>query len=433
VLSKIKVGKILLFSLVLFCVGFSLSGCTKKDSKPNVILLVIDTLRSDMLPVYGEHSDLAPFMTELGKQGVVFKNAFSTSSWTAPATASILTGLYPLEHGILMGRRSTRKLHGRDPSTKLNAIPKEVTTIAEIMKENGFATFAAVDNGNIREDSGFAQGFDKFATFQNVGGDNINKTILDWASGIKKSERYFLYIQYMDPHHPYIEHEKWFKGGDKHGMERLKYAYQSEVSFTDEKVKEIYQALGWDKNTIILITSDHGEEFGEHGAGGHGKTLYNEVTNVPFIVYYPDGQLKSGLREDYVGSIDALPTLVELAGLKLKHEVTGHSLLPLLKVSNTSPQDRLIYSHLWKTQKAGSIVEMKSSIKTRKKLILSSKAKKDFYFDLEKDPFERHNIAGKHSTAVAASTKELNEYEQSFKKYEREWIEVPLNEDDFEE
>jgi len=417
------------FSLV------ALSACTEKkigvSGTPNIVLIVIDTLRSDYLPFYGASENNTPFLNELARNGAVFTNNFATSPWTAPSTASILTSLYPIQHGILMGRRSTKKLFLRDNSVQLNKIPESVVTIAEEMKSNGYVTFGAADNGNIREDSGFAQGFDNFINFQNKGAQNLNSTIKSWKPKFDSSEKYFLYLQYMDPHHPYIEHKEYFKGQQKEGLARSIDAYKSELLYVDAKIKEIYDLLNWDKNTIILVTSDHGEEFGEHGSIGHGKNLYSEVIRVPLLLYYPAGGIQHARIDNFVSIIDSLPTLSDLSGIKLSGYHEGISLLPLLKGEKVDP--RPIYSHLWKRSKKGdSIYEVKSIVSLDKRLIQSNKGK-TMLFDMITDFKESNNQAKKDLLKVKELELKLQTLEASLKIFPREWTSVKLDEEDFEE
>jgi len=405
------------------------TGCTRKAGKPNVVLLVIDTLRADYLPMYGGKETVAPFLEKLSSGGALFSNSFSASSWTAPSTASILTSLFPIQHGILMGRRATKKLATKDPKILLNKLPQSVTTIAEVMKANGFATYGAVDNGNLRADSGFAQGFDKFVTYLSQGGKNLNKQIQDWAPEIKKSGRYFLYMQYMDPHHPYEEHKPWFKGDNLHGLRRFEEAYRSEISFTDSMIKELYELMGWGSNTIVLITSDHGEEFGDHGSGGHGRTLYGELVRVPLIIYYPDGGFSGKVVSEYVSSVDIVPTLASLAGINLTTPHEGINLVPVIK-GEKSLTGREIYNHLWKRQKAGTVLELKGLAKDKKRLIESNKKGKKLFFDIENDRHERKNIANKNTELVTEYSQRIAKFETGLKTYDREWMPVPLDEEE---
>ena len=150
----------------------------KHPARPNIVLVVIDTLRADHLPFYGYPKETAPFLSELAAQGVVFEKAYAASSWTSPATASIFTSLYPFQHGVTMGLLLQKQLINKDQSIKVNRIPKELTTLPEAFRINGYRTFGVSDNFNISEGQGFGQGFDRLLGFSHRGGQFINEQIL---------------------------------------------------------------------------------------------------------------------------------------------------------------------------------------------------------------------------------------------------------------
>ena len=188
----------------------------KHPARPNIVLVVIDTLRADHLPFYGYPKETTPFLSELAAQGVVFENAYAASSWTSPATASIFTSLYPFQHGVTMGLLAQMQLIKKDPRIKVNRIPKELTTLPEALRINGYRTFGVSDNFNISENQGFGQGFDRFLSFSHRGGQFINEQILQLKKEILAGGKYFLYVHYNDPHRPYrIPLEEDEKSGDR--------------------------------------------------------------------------------------------------------------------------------------------------------------------------------------------------------------------------
>jgi arylsulfatase A-like enzyme len=172
-----KIRRIQLLILLLVFVFSNLSCHLRKVKNYNVVLIVIDTLRSDHLPFYGYKKNTAPFMSDLARQSVVFKNAFSASSWTSPATASIFTSLYPFQHGVLLGLMAILKANAEDPSIRVNRIPEEIETLPEVMKKNGFRTYGVSDNLNIGIKQGFTQGFDRFETFNYNGAPRVNDVL----------------------------------------------------------------------------------------------------------------------------------------------------------------------------------------------------------------------------------------------------------------
>ncbi len=181
-MNKFKYRFLIYITIIItILIGIGSNGCKNNSTKDiNVVLIVIDTLRSDHLPFYGYKKNTSPFLLELSKNSTLFKNAFSASSWTSPATASIFTSMYPFQHGVLMGLLAIRNAQKIDPNVVLNRIPEKITTITEVLKNNGYKTFGVSDNLNIDHRQGFSQGFDKFKTFMYKQAPNVNKTIKSW-------------------------------------------------------------------------------------------------------------------------------------------------------------------------------------------------------------------------------------------------------------
>ena len=166
-------------------------GCKKELKNFNIVVIVIDTLRSDKLDAYGYEKVTAPFLTEISKKSILFENSFATSSWTAPSTASIFTSLYPFQHSVLMGLLAQVNAKKIYPDLKLNRIPEEIETMPEVFKNAGYSTFAISDNSNISKKQGFDQGFDKMITKSYKGAGKVNKRLMSWKDEIMKSEKYF--------------------------------------------------------------------------------------------------------------------------------------------------------------------------------------------------------------------------------------------------
>ena len=292
------------------------------------MIVVIDTLRADRLPCYGYKRDTAPFICSLAERGVLFERAFSASSYTAPATASIFTSVYPSRHGVITGLRAVNKLSKTHGTITINRIPDELMTIGELYEELEYDTFAVADNPNIRQRMGFSQGIDRFTTFRYEGAEQLNAKVLEWRQELEAAERSLLYLHYMDPHKPYHRRAPWYTE-EKTQWRIVRNAYNSEISYVDHHLAELSSTLGWDRDTVIIVLSDHGEEFQDHGDSGHGKTLYREVIHVPFIVVVPEWQPRTRVSEA-VTTVDLLPTLAELHGVPARPEWEGRSLVPLM-------------------------------------------------------------------------------------------------------
>jgi len=417
----------LIITFTCFSLGLGSANAEKAVSnseKPNVVLLVVDTLRADYLPFYGYQKNTAPYLNSLAENGALFLNTFSTSSWTAPATASILTSLYPHQHGVLMGRRSTRRIHKSDPSIKLNAIPNQIDTLAEILKESGYRTFAVTDNGNLRKDAGFAQGFDYFKNYENVGADSVNQQVKAWKSEITASSPYLLYLQYMDPHQPYTHREPWPKATSGKHMVKVKHAYESEIHYTDQHIRELAEMFDWNTNTIVVLTADHGEEFLDHGQIGHGKSLYAEVVRVPLLIYYPNGKIKKIRVSGHVSVIDIVPTILELAGIQTENRDFDGIGLAAEARGEAQVMHRVLYAGLWRRRLDKDPVKMKSALNDQERFVRANHPRQvHALFDVVQDPQEKKNILDKKQQRAEELELAYDAYEAEEQRYQRRWVE----------
>lgn len=320
---------------------------------PNVILITIDTLRADHLGCYGFQRPTSPFMDSLAADGTRFDQASAAAPWTKPATATILTGLYPSRHGALY--------HGSNLNT-----PEGMKTLAETMQEKGYVTAGFVSNPNIKKIFQFNRGFDEYfdspvedtlamaafreSIFGNILKElsryqfnwkyqndvaEVNRHAFSWLDQ-NHSRPFFLYLHYIDPHEPYSPPEAYEKqfaqdhGLVLHNNRKRKVGmdlYDGEIRYTDDNLKILADRLkalkAWD-NTIIIITSDHGEEFFEHGALGHGFSLYQEVVHVPLIMHGP-GIKKGHVVKEPVGIVDLAATVLDVAATGIKSIGDGSS------------------------------------------------------------------------------------------------------------
>jgi arylsulfatase A-like enzyme len=341
---------------------------------PNVLVVVIDTLRADRLGVYGNTRGLTPFLDGLAARGTLFEHAYAVSSWTIPSVASFFTSRYPTQHHVV---------------TFFSRIADSEVTVAERLHEGGWTGGCFSANPNLRKDWGYGQGFDELWSDQtpdvDVHGDTIRAQGLawldrTWSRGSRTPA--FLYFQYMEPHAPYDPPEPFRsrfavdeagkpfdaqsavreaiaralpdavhddKPLDVAGAVRTILArgtpitkreilpferlYDAEVATADDQVRQLFEELerrGFLENALVVVISDHGEEFVEHGRTSHGRTLYEESVHVPFIVVGPG--IAAGRRvAENVSLIDLAPTLVDLLGLPPESRFEGRSLVPLLR------------------------------------------------------------------------------------------------------
>jgi arylsulfatase A-like enzyme len=310
-------------------------------ARPNVILIVVDTLRRDRLPGYGALRDAAPALARLAEQGVLFERVIAPSSWTKTSMASIVTARNPDRHGV----------RGVE-----DVLPERFTSLAQAFSAGGYETVGINANPWLRREFGFASGYDVYEVHSFAPARKLNhraRTLIADRSG----RPFFLYLHYMDVHAPYLPGAACFGAPplDVPGFgpmpdkvlegryrkdalaapgvqERVEALYEAEIRCADATIGELLdelRGLGRLDDTIVVVTSDHGEAFREHGTTEHGWNLYPEVYEVPLVIAWP-GQLTAGVRVDrQVSSVDLAPTLLELAGLSVPQSFEGRSLLPL--------------------------------------------------------------------------------------------------------
>jgi len=324
-----------------------LVGCADEDRRPgppDIVLIVVDTLRADHLPGYGYAEDTAPFLSRLAETGVLFERVIAPSSWTKTSMASIMTGLDPNGHGVLRHR---------------NAVPPHLETLAERLAAHGYETIGINTNPWLQAQFGFGAGFDVYETIRHAkeSGEapEVNRRALELLAARSHDRPFFLYLHYMDVHAPYrpersdelgpavelpdrgaiddatLEFEYRKEGLSGAGVEeRVIGLYDEGIRQFDAELetflRDIRASAG---NPLIVITSDHGEGFREHGTTEHGHNLYPEVLEVPLIVLWP-GVVPAGVRiPAQVRSIDIAPTILALASVNVPEAFEGEPLLPM--------------------------------------------------------------------------------------------------------
>jgi arylsulfatase len=333
-----------------------LAACGTSEP-PSIVLVVIDTLRADHLTPYGFERDTSPHIERLARSGTLFLQGVAASPWTGPSVASILTGRYPDEVGI-------RGLRHR--------LPPSVPTLAEILRDAGYATAAVVSNALAGPAYGYHRGYD-FFHFEHYKlqpgetdaprgqpyftADRVTERALAWLASAPTP--YFLYLHYTDPHEPYLPPPRWrgrFVSGasgfdeallhgkrftrvplDRDELAAVRAHYEAEIAFVDHELGRLLDALGDD--AAVVMTGDHGEEFRDHGAFLHGHTLYQELLRVPLLLAGP-GIPRGRTSAMPASHVDILPTVLELARVPSPPGVNGRGLLGALG------EDRVLFSVL---------------------------------------------------------------------------------------
>jgi len=296
----------------------------------NVLLISIDTLRADHLACYGCRRVRTPAIDCLADEGVRFAHAVSPVPLTLPSHATMLTGLNPVDHRV------------RNNGTfKLDA---EFATLAELLAAEGYTTGAVVSAFVLDKRFGLAQGFEHYDDDLTVGdqpaqggfrerrAELTNQAAARWLRE-HAAERFFLFVHYFDPHWPYAPPSPYRE-------EYAKAPYDGEIAYVDEQIGKLLAVLdetGVRERTLIVLTSDHGESFGEHGEMSHGIFIYDATQLVPLIVSGPAPLPRGQVIERQVGLVDIVPTVLDLLGLDRPWQLAG------MNVFADRPDDRAIY------------------------------------------------------------------------------------------
>ena len=396
--------KLTIFVLLLATIFLSLFFF-RSAKKPNILVILIDTLRRDHLGFAGYERDTSPNLDNFAKENVDFTNTIATSSWTPPTVASIFTGLYPSVHGH-MPLYAHQRMDIEDKAEKLSKLDDSFTTLAEEFSKQGYRTEAIVANPIVSMRYGLAQGFDEFYSSRaHEAAGEINKRAIVAMNRLNQERRPFLlYLHYMDAHSPYKSppefgkmfsaplKDKRFSEYDETALNKIT-KYDQSIRFIDHSIGEIFQHLkniGLYDDMTIIVLADHGEQFNEHGFWAHGNTVYSEEIHVPFLMKFGN---KQGKINSFVSQVDVLPTLLETAKIKNNLELNGVSLLSQLDERMKMPLLSEITRH--QNMKAFISQDAKKLIGNyeREQGLTVSNNIKDLklfkLFDLSRDPLEK--------------------------------------------
>lgn len=394
--------------------------------RPNLILFGIDSLRADHMSLYGYPRLTTPHMGKLAAQGAVFEHCFSPSIPTTPGYTSMFTGMDLFGTDVVALRHQ-------------GGLGGHLKTLAEILDEEGYNTTCVGFSGNCA-----SRGFQKYLDFPGWGSieegrspkaENLNKvTIPELKSLAGDDKPFFLFLRHMDPHSPYLPpspFERIFFDGDEfdpnnrslepvmafkpfcdyfaswfpEGCTSKDYIiaqYDGAIAYMDACIANIFEtvrSLGIEEETLILITSDHGETLHDHECWYDHHGLYDCTLTIPLVFYWP-GKVKPGQRfGDVVHMKDIMPTMLELMGIKTKIKFDGRSLLPLMQGKSRVPEPEMYITectwmrkHGWRTPEWKLIHALEPDIHFKPEVEL---------YNLIKDPEENHNVADKEPEVVA--------------------------------
>ena len=413
----------------------------------NIVLITIDTLRADHLSCYGYDRNTSPNIDKIAEKGIIFHNAIAPSSWTAPSMVSLFTSVYPVNHGVIHG------IGGKWNPKKQEVFSAELTTLAEILRGQGYTTFGVASNLHLSRKLGFGRGFDYFECLSFLPAPPVNEVVYEWKKAIKKSNKFFLWVHYFDPHSPYIPRTPWVDHytsrtlteklsfpkkpfakikqlipqfrADPQMLSNLVALYDSEIHYVDYYLGELIRKLDLDQNSLMIISSDHGEEFLDHGELGHGNNLYRETINVPLIVKLPHS-LEKKTVEKYVNLIDIMPTILESVDATLSEQILGKSFWNNGKMLLTNSTSGYTFSEL-DTEEI-----VKTIITPQWKYIYNYESEEEQLFNIIADPLEQNDLSDKKREQCNNLKKKLSNWVSQSKKYPPEEKPVGLSPDEEE-
>jgi arylsulfatase A-like enzyme len=342
--------------------------------RPNILLIIMDTVRADHLSCYGYPLPTTPHLDRLAEEGVRFTNAISTGGWTVPTHASLFTGTFPGFHGA------------RDGHPILN---ENIPTLAETLGNWGYQRAGFTNVGWLNENAGLTRGFDTFVQVYRLhqgrsipvlirrvlskilwmllgrklaGASLTNRYVKRWLAHRESARPFFIFINYSEAHAPYqpprsfahrflepyglsfseaqrvnydpVKHVTGTVPMDERDFNVLRALYDAEIAYLDTKLGELFSYLDRQNlmdQTLIIVSADHGENFGDHGLMGHKWCLYDTLLRVPLIIRYPSCFTPGTTIDDQVQLVDIFPTLMEVLDIhepKIRDQLQGFSLLP---------------------------------------------------------------------------------------------------------
>jgi arylsulfatase A-like enzyme len=388
----------------------------------NLVFVSFDALQAAHVGSLGYGRNVTPTIDAMAKEGFSFANNISTASWTVPASMTWFTGVYPSQH------RLTNKFAVYNPPVQklsnLKELSPEIVTLAEIMKQNGYATGGFTGNAGVNGFFGYNQGFDTYF-FEKGKFGSMDQSIpkaLEWLKEIK-DKKFFMFLHGYDIHGQGIpaggfDYRFVDKGYDKRytgskeeqealreeGLEKGQISlrdedvrfwraiYDEKIQRTDEKFRHFldeFDKMGLTGKTLFVLTSDHGTEFYEHKRFDHGFSLYDELVHVPLVIKLP-GRIDGKVVRDQISSLDVMPTVMELLDLRMpenaKDQLRGASLVPALKGQSV---DKDVFS-----ETDYRLYTFKRSIQTKEgwKLIYTLESKGRELYNLKRDPGETRNL-----------------------------------------
>lgn len=399
-----------------------------RQSARNLLVISIDTLRADRLGCYGYPRDTTPTIDGLAARGARFEHMISTAPWTLPSYGTLFTGLTPARHRAgIWSEWEARFGTGEDVQRRtLEHLDARATTLAERLRDAGYATAAFVSNPFLDAETEVDRGFARWVQYLNRASAGVDLA-LEWFTRRREQAPWFCFLHLIDPHAPYTPpppYDERFAGRKVAGLpgyppsidelrrntpgpelkKLLSDFYDGEIAFADAQIGRLLAVLeerGELARTVILVHADHGEELWDHGSFEHGHALHEEVLRVPCILV--DGaRIAAGtLVPERLSTVDLFPTLIELLDLPPSENLEGASLVPRLR-AGAAPLVRTTLSEamLYGTREQKSLVE-------RGEKLVTDGASRSALFELASDPTASRDLSNERQQRVQALRKSL--------------------------
>lgn len=387
---------------------------------PNVLLVTLDTTRADHLGCYGYGRDTSPELDAFAKGAVVFDLAYSTSSWTLPAHASLFTGRFPTSHGARFDADGPLLLSQAIPddpvarAVRANPLAASDPTLAELLRDAGYRTGAVVAGPWMMRVFGLDRGFDHYDD-ENIGsragrdGSEVSQRAIEFLDASTDAP-FFLFLNYFDPHMPYTPPDEFrdlfVSEGEKADAVAL---YDAEIRYMDQQLGRVLdhlKATGKADDTLIVVTADHGELLGEHGRYRHGHTLFEEDIRVPLILKFPRGELLPTRSNAPVQLTDVMPIVLGRLGLPGPEGLGRHTTRPQI-FAEVYPLKAASNAGHWRVLRVGPF-----------KLHLNSD-RHHLLYNLDEDPREEHNLAAEQKVRLRAMASRLKRFQRQLPKPEQ--------------
>lgn len=398
--------------ILCLCVPVLLCSCSREKPHPSapvpkydVMLISIDTLRADYLKLYDPRGVETPHLGEMARDSVLFRHAVSQIPYTLPSHCTLLTGLYPVGHGV------KDNVHDQ--------LPGAIPTLAELFKMQNYQTAGFVGSMVLGRKTGLGRGFDFYDDFfsradvkaGDLGGverraRDVLASFEHWYDNNRSPGNAFMFVHFYDPHSPYQPPPGYAASGSQQDL------YRGEIRYVDDVLGDLFSLLkkknAWNR-TIVLVTSDHGEMLQEHGELGHGFFLYQPALSVPLLLHLP-GVDGARTVEDPVQLVDVAPTLLQAAGSTPPAGMQGESLLSLVR-NGERKKNRLAFSESYFAALQMGVSPIFSVQDGSYKYIDSPKPE---LYNLQADPAEAQNLAMDRKSEVRQFQTRVEQYQKAY-------------------